>query len=134
MIIGIDPDVDKSGFAKLEAGGIEYTTLSFFDLTEWLRKQAENIKCVYLEAGWLNKSIHHFAKNKAIAGNIGTKVGANHTIGKLLHEYMLRINVKCVLVRPTKSKLNAEQFKKLTKIETRTNQETRDAVMLVWGR
>lgn len=134
MLVGIDPDLSKSGVAVNTNGKIEYTTMEFYDLTEWLEKEASAIKCVYLEAGWLNKSIHHFAQNKKIAGNIGAKVGANHTIGQLIHKYLERKKIKCVLVRPTTSKFKAEQFKKFTKIETRTNQEERDAVLLIWGR
>lgn len=37
-------------------------------------------------------------------------------------------------VRPTRRKLNSEQFKKLTNITQRTNQEMRDAYLLIHGR
>lgn len=135
MIVGIDPDIDKSGVAVLhDTKRIEYSVLSFVDLAGFVKMNAKIIKCVYLEAGWLNKSIHHFAKNKSIAGRIGKNVGQNHAAGQLLKQVIEAEGVKVILVKPTKSKLDAEQFKRLTKIETRTNQEQRDAVMLIWGR
>jgi hypothetical protein len=39
-----------------------------------------------------------------------------------------------VLVKPTSKKLNQLEFQKLTKIPVRTNQEQRDAAMLIFGR
>lgn len=38
-----------------------------------------------------------------------------------------------VEVKPTRSKVNAEFFKQITKIDKRTNQEQRDAYMLIHG-
>jgi len=37
-------------------------------------------------------------------------------------------------IKPTRSKIDATTFKAITKIEKRTNQEQRDALMLVFGR
>lgn len=137
MIIGIDPDLEKSGIACLheEAKRIEMTTLNFVDVIRFVRMNAPVIKTVYLEAGWLNqKSSWHSAQNKSVAARIGKNVGQNHATGILMEQCIKAEGVKVVCVKPTKTKLDAEQFKKLTKIETRTNQEMRDAAMLVFGR
>lgn len=136
ILVAIDPDLEKSGIAVLhDTKQIEYTTLSFVDTMAFIRMNAPIIKCVYLEAGWLNqKSNWHGAKNMSVASRIGKNVGENHATGKLLKQCIEAEGVKVVEVKPTSKKLNAEEFERLTKIKTRTNQEKRDAVMLVFGR
>ncbi|HYN54385.1 MAG TPA: hypothetical protein VES38_06745 [Methylotenera sp.] len=137
MIIGIDPDIDKSGIACLhvDTKRIEMSCLTFVDIMKFIRMNQPIIKCVYIEAGWFNKkSSYHFAESLKVAACIGKKVGQNHAAGQLLTQCIEAEQIKVVLVKPTKSKLNAEQFKKLTKIQTRTNQEMRDSAMLVFGR
>jgi DUF1009 family protein len=137
VIIGIDPDLIKSGIACLhqDTKRIEMTCLSFIDLIKFVRMNQPIIKCVYLEAGWLNqKASWHAAPNMSVAVSIGRKVGENHATGKIMQQLIEAEGVKVIPVRPTSKKLNAEDFKRLTKIETRTNQEMRDAAMLVYGR
>lgn len=137
MIIGIDPDLEKSGIACLykDSKRIEMSCLNFVGILSFIRMNKPIIDCVYIEAGWFNKkSSYHFSPNMSTAARIGKNVGENHATGKLLAQCIEHEQIKVVLVKPTKSKLNAEQFKKLTKIQTRTNQETRDAAMLIWGR
>lgn len=136
MILGIDPDLDKSGVAVLhDTKKIEYSTLTFVDTLGFVRMNKPVIKCVYLEAGWLNqKSNWHGASNMSVAASIGRNVGENHATGKLLKQCIEAEGIKVIEVKPTAKKLNAEDFAKLTKIKTRTNQEVRDAIMLIWGR
>lgn len=136
MIIGIDPDLIKSGVAiwHKDTKQLEMTTLSFVDTLKFIRLNAQVIKKVFVEAGWLNeKSSWHAADNMKVAASIGKKVGENHATGKLLIECIKAEGVEVVAVRPTTTKLNAVQFEKLTKYKGRTNQEVRDAAMLVWG-
>lgn len=136
MILAIDPDLEKSGIAVLhDTKQIEYACLNFVDTLKFIRLNQQIIKCVYLEAGWLNKKSNwHGNNNTMIAGRIGKNVGENHATAKLLHQSIEAEGLKVILVRPTSKKLNADQFKKITNIQTRTNQEERDAVMLVYGR
>lgn len=136
MILAIDPDIVKSGIAVLHDNKqIEMAMLNFVDTIKFIRMNAPIIKCVYLEAGWLNqKSSWHTAQNKSVAARIGKNVGQNHATGQLLEQSIIAEGVKVVLVKPTKTKLNAEQFMRLTKIKTRTNQEMRDAAIMVFGR
>lgn len=137
MIIGIDPDLDKSGIACLhqDTKHIESTLLNFVDTIKFIKLNQPIITAVYLEAGWLNKkSSWHGAKNSSISARIGKNVGENHAAGKLLQQAIEAESVKVILVRPTAKKLDAESFKSITKIQTRTNQETRDAIMLIYGR
>jgi len=137
MIIGIDADFVASGVATLnqESKRIEMTNLTFVELLLYVRKHKDDIACVYLEAGWLNlKASWHAASNMSVAAKIGRSVGLNHATGILLQQCIEAEQIKVVLVKPTKSKLDAGQFAKLTGIKTRTNSETRDAAMLVFGR
>jgi len=136
MLIGIDPDITKSGVAVLhDTKQLEMTTLSFVDVMAFIRTNKPIIECVYVEAGWLNKKANwHGASNMSVAAKIGKNVGENHATGKLLVQSIEAEGVKVVTVQPTKAKLNAEQFEKLTKYKGRTNQEVRDAAMLIWGR
>ena len=136
MIIGIDPDFEKSGVACLHPNkSLEMTNLSFVQLVEFARTNKEAIKCVYLEAGWLNEtSNYHFAENKRTAARIGKNVGMNHATGMLLQQCIEAQAIKVVLIKPTTAKVDAKQFERLTGILTKTNQETRDAAMLVFGR
>lgn len=137
LIFGIDPDLEKSGIARLDknTNRIEMTCLDFIHTLNYIRENKEVIKCVYIEAGWFNrKSNWHGAETLRKSASIGRNVGENHATGKLLAQCIEYEQVKVVLVRPTQKKLNAEQFKKMTGIQTRTNQEVRDAAMLVFGR
>lgn len=136
MIIGIDPDLSESGIACLHDNKlIEFSTLGFVETLKFIRLNQPILKAVYLEAGWLNKkSSWHAAKNNAIASRIGKNVGENHATGKLLQQCIEAEGVKVILCKPTTKKLDASAFKTWTKITQRTNQEMRDAIMLVFGR
>jgi len=111
---------------------------------------------VYIEAGWLNKTNWHVSKlvkdeiknifsskgfnlqalHKliAIVAQIGARTGANHETGRKIAEMCEYLKIDYELVRPTQSKVDAVYFKQLTKYQGRTNQEQRDAAMLIWGR
>jgi hypothetical protein len=140
MLIGIDPDSRKSGVAFYCNGKIiKLFTIEFFDLCRCLRAANDNdLKMVYLEAGWLNKNNMHKTPpqaSKAMCAKIGMNIGMNFQTGKLLAEYMDRNEIPYTLVRPTSSKVDAKLFKKITGWDGgRTNPEKRDAAMLVWGR
>lgn len=108
----------------------------FFELFEFLQKHKTEIRLVVIEAGWLNKSVWHGAggKKASVAARIGNSVGCNHETARKTEEMCKHLKIHYELVRPTLSKLSGEEFKKLTGIQERTNQEQRDALMLVFGR
>lgn len=135
LIIGIDPDLDASGVATLKNGQIEkLECLDFPKVIEFIHLQKPLIKKVVIEAGWLNaKSNWHQAKTIQVAAKIGKNVGENHATGKILAQMIEAMGVSVQLVRPTSSKLNAEQFKRLTGFAGMTNPEKRDAGVLIWG-
>lgn len=142
--IGIDPDLDKSGYCLIESepfGKQRITVLStfpFWELIETIEKvnrftATDETLMVFIEAGWLNKvSNYHGAVNKSVAGRIGKNVGENHAVGKLLEQYCKACNIPYKLVKPESKKWDAELFKKITGWKNRTNQEHRDAVRTAW--
>jgi len=60
-------------------------------------------------------------------------IGMNKQIAKTLMEFMESKGIDFVPIRPFRKKMDAEQFKNLTKWEGRTNQHNRDAAILVFG-
>lgn len=138
FLVGIDPDSKKSGVAIWRQHDRRYAlnNLAFFELFDYLKEKKQSIRLVVIEAGWLNKSTWHGAHGKgaAISARIGKNVGANHEAARKIVELCEYIKIHYELVRPHSGKLSASQFAKVTGIQDRTNQETRDAFMLVFGR
>ena len=137
FIIGIDPDIDKSGLAIAKDGMIkDLECLDFMSLQFFLVGNKDKIKKVYLEAGWLNKKASwHVSPNKETAGRTGYKVGQNHQVGMIIEQVLKHHEIPYDLVRPTESKRNHKDFCIFTKWdkEIRTNQEKRDAAILIVG-
>jgi len=138
--IGIDPDIDKSGFCIMESAPfgkkniVKLETLCFWDLIQAIDAYHDyDDLLVCLEAGWLNKkSNYHFAANTSIAGRIGKNVGENHAVGKLVQQYCEKADILYKLIKPESKKWDADLFKKITGYDKRTNQEQRDAVRAAW--
>ncbi|EPX3864195.1 hypothetical protein ACWY7A_003488 [Acinetobacter baumannii] len=135
IIIGIDPDLEKSGVAIL-GNDLQLKNLTFPETVELFRNEQDSIKKVVIEAGWENKKANFRVggnHSRQVNEQIARRVGMNHATGILLAEIAQAMGIAVLLVKPTKSKLNAEQFNKITGWQGRTNQEVRDAAMLVWG-
>jgi hypothetical protein len=134
--IGIDPDVTKSGVAYKNGKTIELYNYSFFDLFDYLKSLKLNHEkiSVYIECGFLNKSNWHTTNgSSAINAQIGQRTGANHETAKKIIEMCVYLELKYFEIKPTKSKVKSDFFKQITKIDKRTNQEQRDAYMLIHG-
>lgn len=139
MFIGIDPDVDKSGVAiSVPAdNSMALNNYSFFQVFDCLKRvKADYDVRVIIEAGWMNKSNWHASSrnSSAAAAQIGQRTGANHEVAKKLAEMCRYLNIPYEEVKPEKSKVDSKYFAAITGITSRTNQEQRDAAMLVIGR
>ena len=138
ILIGIDPDTEKNGVAMLQGNQMKLSNLTFFELFEELSfyREKEINPVVYVECGFMNKSNWHskFSGSAAVNAKIGERTGANFETAKKIIEMCEYLKIPYVKVKPTASKKDSEFFKKLTGITTRTNQEQRDALMLIWGR
>ncbi|MQQ81967.1 hypothetical protein [Acinetobacter baumannii] len=135
IIIGIDPDLEKSGVAIL-GNDLQLKNMTFPETVELFRNEQDSIKKVVIEAGWENKKANFRvggSHSRQVNEQIARRVGMNHATGILLAEIAQALGLAVLLVKPTKSKLNAEQFNKITGWQGRTNQEQRDAGMLIWG-
>ena len=138
IIVGIDPDVTKSGVAFKKGKDIVLANLEFFRLFDKLKELIEtsgkeNIT-VYIECGFLNKgNWHKTLGSNSVNTQIGQRTGANHETAKKIVEMCEYLNISHVTVKPTKSKVNDTFFRQITKIDKRTNQEQRDAYMLIHG-
>lgn len=135
IIIGIDPDVDKSGFAIFLTDN-QQLILSQFDLqdlfNQFLKYQHthQDKILVRLEAGHKVKSTWH-------KGGIGMakRVGSNNEIGRQIEKFLIKNGIQHELVKPFGgSKVNHETFCKITgwDIKKKTNPETRVAGLLAF--
>lgn len=134
IFIGIDPDVDKSGVAVWDNRdkSLELYNMNVPQLIDGL--QAYNVPIhVVIEAGWLiNKSNWHNAQGQFRRERIAKNVGENHAIGKVIEQMCKHLKISYELQKP-KGKIKSETFKKITGYTKKSNQETRDAAMLVYG-
>lgn len=138
LLIGIDPDTIKSGFAMTINDKIFLQNSTFFELFEefkmWSRQSIKPV--IYIECGFLNQSNWHKKANgsSALNSKIGERTGANFEVAKKICEMCEYLGLEYRQVRPTKSKLNSETFNQITGWKGRSNQEQRDALMLIWGK
>lgn len=140
LVIGIDPDVEKNGIAIYAPfdKSLQLYNWYFFELYDNLKtyKQVTDEKILLvIEAGYLNKSNWHVhsKQKKSLVANIGQRTGANHQVAIMLAQMAEYLEIDYKLVKPTKSKMNSDTFKKITGYKKLSNQEQRDAAILVWG-
>jgi len=146
ILIGIDPDVEFSGYAKMyisDSGEKELgiTKVRFFQMYKLLEHYKiiphDDYKIkVYIEAGWLNtKSNWHVSgKGENVASRIGTKVGANHQVGKLIAEMCEYLGLEYELVQPRTSKYSIKQFRMMSGYKGKLDQDMVDSALLIIGR
>lgn len=137
--IGIDPDADKNGLAVIQVVGKKQTVVTTRsynvpECVDFILLYAQNHTItVVIEAGWLNKGIHHVLKNKHTAGRIGVNVGQNHQTGKILVQFMEHHGINYKLYKPDSFKWLTNEFvERLTGYKERMNQERRDAIRAAW--
>lgn len=142
--IGIDPDAERSGYAVFDKRdkSLELRTLPFWDVIYELELYMVPVHVV-IEAGWLIEvSNWHRGKRDKKTGafipySTGTRekiskgVGQNHMVGILFEQYCKLHDISYELKKPL-GKIDAKMFTKITGYKGRTNQEVRDAAMLVY--
>ncbi len=153
VIIGIDPDVNKSGFAQLDSKTMDITidTLTFPELIKMLRKVKDQacadrkVLRVALEASWLISHNWHIGNGQVRgAGAIaktGYNVGRNHQVGLMIVQYCKAIGIDVIEQWPLKKcwkgpdgKItHAELAHFVPGLPSRTNSEERDAILLMWN-
>lgn len=148
VIIGIDPDKEKSGIGILYMATrkLELTNMSFpvllDNLQAWKKDEADNNRkvIVIVEAGWMNaKSCFHKAQGKS-AEKIAKDVGANHETGRKIIEMCEYYGIEVIAQAPLRKcwrgkdgKITHEELAYFTGITGRENQDARDAGLLAWN-
>lgn len=149
IILGIDPDVEQSGVARLdiEQKTLWAQTLPFPLLIDYIREVHAQNKGkhigVVVEASWLNSHNWHLSRydNLAIAARKGYDEGRNHEAGRKVVEMLQHYGIE-VGERPPLRKVWQGKDRKITHAEItaitgwdkkRSNQEERDASLLAWN-
>lgn len=148
IVIGIDPDVSKSGLAYLDVTTKEVQVISnsFPQLLEYLQNIARNHTLsgrvvVVVEASWIVSYNWHTKREDSVrtAARKGKDAGRCHEVGRKIVEcaryYGLEVVEKLPLKKIWKGKdgkITDEEIKAFIRIEGRTNQEERDAALLAW--
>lgn len=149
VLISVDPDIEKSGFAYLDVNTREislfsYTFPELVKSCETIRKELESegkrLKII-VEAGWINSSNWHLMPyfSKSMCCEIGRRTGENHGTGKIIVYYLKDLGYDVEEVRPLRKcwkskdgKITADEFKEITGYDKRCNSDMRDAGLLAW--
>jgi hypothetical protein len=136
FVIGIDPGVE-TGVAVWQAEikrFIALETLDFWRTFTYLSTFPKDSTKVVVENPALNN--FSYARHKQ-TGKDGLKIarnsGGNCREAELLIEGLKRDGYDVMEIKPTRRKWTAEQLKRYTGYEGRTNQHVRDAMALVHG-
>lgn len=150
VVIGIDPDCDKNGYALIDKtkGTLTLATYTFGELIEELLRRAKEYDMlrrkwvIVIEGGWLTGTAndHYFGTNIRIAAKVAQKVGRNHETGRKICEicamfklpYEIKEPLRKVWGKQHNDKISADEFNALTGYTKRTNQEVRDAALIAW--
>jgi len=147
LIIGIDPDVNRSGVAYLKPASrkLEAESLTFPQLIDYMKMVSEYSKesgksvIVVVEAGWLNKISNYHTTSDRSGQRIAKNVGANHETGKKIVEMCRHYGLEVDEVKPLPKiwkgrdrKITHDELAQITGIMGKTDQEQRDAVLLAW--
>ena len=145
IIIGIDPDVSKSGVGVVsrERKGVEVFSRSFPELLEYLKMAATHtsVVVVVVEASWKISTNWHTGRGDSIrtAARKGKDAGRCHEVGRKIVECARYYGLEVVERLPLKKiwkgkdgKITDEEIKAFMPIQGRTNQEERDAALLAW--
>ena len=144
IVIGIDPDVNKSGVGVVSSKGeVEVFSFTFPELIEHLKLSAQLKDCtvVVVEASRKISTNWHTGRGDSIrtAARKGKDAGRCHEVGRKIVEcaqyYGLEVVEKLPLKKIWKGKdgkITDEEIKAFMPIQGRTNQEERDAALLAW--
>jgi hypothetical protein len=147
IIIGIDPDVNKSGVARLEGNRVELSSLSFPILIDFLmRLKGAELNggpraVIVVEASWkISHNWHaHRGDSKGTVARKGNDAGRCHEVGRKIVECARYYGLEVVEKLPLKKiwrgrdgKITHEEISAFMAIGKRSNQEERDAALLAW--
>lgn len=135
MIIGIDPDLVKSGVAVTAGGRIlTLDAMSFFDLIGFIDEHKHQA-VFHVENVEYCKAVYQRNVNQAGMRKIAQNVGQVKAIGRLLAQYLEDAGADYKMIRPLvgpikKAKKDAEFFNRQTGWVGKSNEDKRDAALL----
>lgn len=150
FVIGIDPDVEKSGFAFLDCEAREFKSVAALSFPDVVDKFAElavmkadgKDVVVVIEDSDLSTNWHVNPRdNKATAAAKGRSIGMCHATARHLKECAEAYGLEVVPMKPLR-KMWKGRDGKITHEEAacfmrglpkQTNQESRDAALLAWA-
>lgn len=134
-VFGIDPDIEKSGFAAISGNEIvKKGNLSFFKLLEEIDYFAKDGYLIAIEQGERNKHLFTAQKNisrtgAAVALKVASDVGKNYAASTLLVQYCIKHSYAYTIYVPKSQKwTHIIASKAVRGLGARSNQEVRDAV------
>lgn len=138
MIIGIDPDLKKSGVALVDDGEVkELRSLSAVDLVLYCRERwIKDNAVVKMEDPNFNKPVFKRAGVSPLAMlKIAQNVGQVKAAATLLAEFIMSNGVPVEMVPPLMgypkaAKNNSELFKQMTNWNGSSNEDQRDAALI----
>jgi len=136
MVIGIDPDLDKSGVAIVIDGKL--TTLDamgLFPLTEFILEHRHTAHFVVEAVAW-DRAVYPRPKvSRKGMLKVAQDVGKVKATGKFIGEFLAGCDANFTLMKPLRgvvklAKNDAKRFNRMTGWTGRSNQDKRDAGLL----
>lgn len=144
-IIGIDPDMEKSGIAiyhrKLKILFLD--NFNIYQMIKFVELYNKHTTIFAVEAGYLNKSNWHIknAGSKVVASEIGRRTGENHATAKHIVSILRGFGFEVIEQRPLAKvwrggKISHKEFLEKCSLDgvtvdvNRSNQEQRDAGLI----
>lgn len=149
-ILGIDPDVSKSGFALLNCEAREFVQVEALPFPDMVDKFAELTAmkadgkdvAVVMEDSDLSTNWHYNSRDsKAVCAAKGRSVGLCHATARHLKECAESFGLEVVMMKPLRKfwkgrdgKITHEEAAYFMRgLPKTTNQESRDAALLAWA-
>lgn len=135
-IIGIDPDLTKSGVAVAEGGNLsQLLALSFPELLEFA-KQQESAVFVIEDVEHDKTTYHRASTNTRQHARIAQNVGQVKGVVRVLIECLESMGREVIKIKPLsgpvkyRAKREADYFNQITGWQGRTNADMRDAGLI----
>jgi len=139
FLIGVDPG-NNTGVClyRRSDNQFEIHTVppwNFIDLVSpWIDdKGSESFHCI-MEDPRQNPPVFNRNVKRAVLHKIAQNVGSNKRDTDWLEYYINELSVSLTLIKPTDSKWTSKTLKAITGYSKQTNEHTRDAIRLVYGR
>lgn len=144
IIVGIDPDISKSGIATYYNNELLVETLPFPALIEklYMLSTMPDDVLVIVEAGWLNEKSNFHGQPGRKAERIAKNVGSNHQTGRHIIEMAKHFRLEVIEQKPLNKgwkgaggKITHEELNYILQCNgipelKRTTQDGRDAALI----